>query len=112
MTKWAAKDLLRRLRVALKRTPRTVYPLTIIADRYSGTYSGGAYHAWNLDPEIVPDGHSGGDMEAMDFWMDEEYKTLQISEFRGTAKVVGLGPTPDAALHDLAKKMKEITDAG
>lgn len=25
------------------------YPLTIIADRYNGTYSGGRFTAWNMD---------------------------------------------------------------
>ena len=26
-----------------------IYPLTIINDRYAGTYSGGIFTAWNMD---------------------------------------------------------------
>lgn len=31
-----------------------VYPLTILRDRYGGTYSGGAYLAWNRHYDDIP----------------------------------------------------------
>lgn len=70
-----------------------IYPLTIIADRYSGTYSGGDYTAWNLEPWCIPDGveYDGGD--ALDFW--EENKI-----------VYGKGRTVSEAVADLYCKMK------
>lgn len=38
-----------------------VYPLTVVADRYSGAYSGGKWTAWNLYPWDVPGGIFGDD---------------------------------------------------
>ena len=32
-----------------------IYPLTITADRYTGTYSGGQFIAWNLGADEVPE---------------------------------------------------------
>ena len=46
----------------------SIYPLTVTADRYSGTYSGGNFIAWNLKPSDVPTEPFGSDVECMTFW--------------------------------------------
>ncbi len=67
----------------------TIYPLTIIADRYTGTYSGGSFLAWNLDPDCIPEGAQGYDgADALDFW---EKNTIPC----------GKGRTVSEALADL-----------
>jgi hypothetical protein len=70
------------------------YPCTIFADRYGGTYSGGAWTAWNLEPKDIPADASGSDNDCADFW-DEN------------TEPVGFGNTPAEALADLIKKLKE-----
>lgn len=45
-----------------------IYPLTIICDRYSGTYSGGEYLAFNLDFDEIPQAVLGDDKTDMEFW--------------------------------------------
>ena len=45
-----------------------IYPLTIIRDRYSGSYSGGTYVAFNLEAHKVPAEVFGDDRTAMRFW--------------------------------------------
>ena len=45
-----------------------IYPLTIIRDRYSGSYSGGTYVAFNLEAHKVPAEVFGDDCTAMRFW--------------------------------------------
>lgn len=42
-----------------------IYPLTIICDRYSGTYSGGEYLAFNLDFDEIPQEVLGDDTTAI-----------------------------------------------
>ncbi len=68
-----------------------IYPATIVTDRYGGTYSGGTYTAWNLDPDEIPPEINESDIPCMEFW--EENKIP-----------VGLGATPDEALRDLYVK--------
>ena len=70
-----------------------IYPLTITADRYCGTYSGGCYIAWNLDAECIPEDANGGDLECWDFW---DNNTI----------VCGKGYTVSEALADLYLKLK------
>lgn len=70
------------------------YPLTIIADRYSGTYSGGRYLAflddyWNIADEI-----DGCDPDCKSFWR----------KFDG---IVGRGLTPDEAIVNLMQELKK-----
>lgn len=74
----------------MKRTP--VYPLTILADRYGGTYSGAVFTAWNKDADLIPEGVDAGDVECDQFWQ----------AFRGP---VGKGETPDSAMWDLVRKL-------
>lgn len=45
-----------------------IYPLTIIADRYTGAYSGGEYLAFNLDFYEIPEDVNGDDCACNDFW--------------------------------------------
>ena len=44
-----------------------IYPLTIIRDRYCGSYSGGTYVAFNLESPEVPKEVFGDDCTAMRF---------------------------------------------
>ena len=71
-----------------------IYPLTITADRYSGTYSGGDYIAWNFDAIDIPEDVNAGDEFCWDFW--EKNKI-----------VCGKGRTVSEAIADLYVKMKE-----
>lgn len=70
-----------------------IYPLTITADRYRGTYSGGAYIAWNLAADEVPEGIYGDDCGCYEFWLDNEI-------------ICGKGRTVSEALADLYIKLK------
>lgn len=70
----------------------SIYPLTIIADRYQGTYSGGAYLAFNLNYDEIPPEVSGSDLECDMFW-------------RETNLIVGKGSTTFFALMDLILKL-------
>jgi hypothetical protein len=70
-----------------------IYPLTIIADRYSGTYSGGLYTAWNLAYDVIPDGVEFDGDDALDFW---ESNSIPY----------GKGRTVSEALIDLYLKLK------
>ena len=74
-----------------------IYPLTIIADRYSGTYSGGVYLAWNLVPDAIPEGVEYDGDDGMDFWENNEI-------------VCGKGNTVSEALADLYVKLKGGTE--
>lgn len=73
-----------------------VYPLTIVMDRYNGSYSGAKYLAFNLYPEddIFIEFIGGSDPQEMDFWYDGYHKNYKI----------GKGSTPDEALKDLLAK--------
>lgn len=77
-----------------------IYPLTVVCDRYTGTYSGGAYTAWNLDPWDVPREIEGDDGTCREFW------------WSGVADryVVGKGGTVAEAVADLAQKMEVAAD--
>lgn len=72
----------------------SIYPLTIILDRYGGVYSGGIYTAWNLDAQHIPWEVRGSDPNCMAFW----------ENFDG---IVGLGKTPREAQVDLYVKLNQ-----
>lgn len=76
-----------------------IYPLTVVMDRYSGVYSGGAFTAWNLDVCDVPYQICSGDNAAMAIFDD-----LKNGD---TGIVYGAGSTPDAAVKDLWRKIKQ-----
>ena len=71
-----------------------IYPLTIIHDRYCGSYSGGTYVAFNLEAHKVPAEVFGDNCTAMRFW----------KHFKGA---VGRGGCPDSAIKDLLKNLKK-----
>lgn len=70
-----------------------IYPLTIVADRYNGTYSGGKFTAWNKDVYDIPESIDSDDLSCSGFWR----------RYRG---LVGKGPTPNEAVKDLWRKME------
>lgn len=76
----------------------TIYPLTIIADRYSGVYSGGKYTAWPGDEEDVPDEVSMDDVSCAHEW----------GVIKTERQHVGIGCTPSVALVDLFLKQHSI----
>ena len=69
-----------------------LYPVTIVEDRYTGTYSEGVYTAWNLDPWDIPKEIDGSDAECALFW-------------RCNKIPVGKGFTPNEALDDLVQQI-------
>jgi len=79
-----------------------IYPLTIIKDRYNGVYSGGAYTAWNLDPDDVPRLVHGDDMTCMDFWSAHSKNNKC---WDGSTIIVGKGATIEEAVADLREKL-------
>ena len=73
---------------------KEIYPLTIIADRYSGCYSGGEYTAWNLDFYNVPKEIDYDDVACNKFWLDNKTP-------------VGKGNTPQEAIKDLEELLND-----
>lgn len=71
-----------------------IYPLTIISDRYGGTYSGGNYTAWNEEFYNIPEDVSAGDNACWSFWDECPYK-------------VGIGDSVTDAVNDLIKKLNQ-----
>ena len=74
-----------------------IYPLTIVCDRYIGTYSGGVYTAWNHYVDEIPLEIEGDDVECYSFWWGDEPKKY----------MVGKGETIVEAVADLAHKMRK-----
>lgn len=72
-----------------------MYPLTIIKDRYNGTYSGGMYLAFNLEYDEIPLDVSGSDMNCANFW-------------KYTKLIVGKGANIKQAYDDLKEKTAEF----
>lgn len=70
-----------------------IYPVTIVKDRYHGTYSGGVWVAWNLPK--APEESQGNDIECRWFW--KRYKGNPTDYPRP----VGRGMSPQAAYQDL-----------
>ena len=76
---------------------RDIYPLVIVRDRYSGSYSYGAYTAWNMFFDDIPQDIDGDDVSCYCFW----------NSYNGT---VGLGETPNGAVKDLRQKLNAQTE--
>lgn len=73
---------------------RHIYPLTIVPDRYNGTYSGGLYTVWNHYAENVPTEIYSDDMTCNDFW---KFEVENRNDF-------GVGDTIQEAIDDLYYK--------
>lgn len=75
----------------------SLYPLTIIEDRYTGVYSGGIYTAWHLAHYEVPEAIDSDDVTCLCFW--EKVSSKQITY------PIGIGDTIKEAIEDLKKKL-------
>ena len=71
------------------------YPLTIICDRYDGTYSGAKWLAFPLDYDKIPSDVDASDPEYAQFW--KYYK-----------EPVGRGVYASDAVADLIQQMREF----
>jgi len=69
-----------------------LYPVTIVLDRYTGSYSEGIWLAFNKEPEDIPEGIFESDVLCFEFWQD----------YQG---IVGKGSSPEEALKDLESKL-------
>lgn len=76
----------------------TIYPLTIIADRYSGVYSGGEYTAWPCHEADIPS----------EVFMDDVSCAHEWGVIKSERQHVGIGCTPSVALVDLYLKQHSI----
>lgn len=74
---------------------KEIYPLTIVADRYQGAYSGALFLAFNLDNWMLPDEIGGGDGDEMGFFESDH------------GVIIGKGKTPAEAYADLKIKLNE-----
>lgn len=70
------------------------YPMTLVCDRYGGSYSGGEYTCWPLPSYRVPYEIDEDDITCMDFWADAD------------KNMIGIGNTPEEAIKDLEDKIK------
>ena len=77
------------------------YPLTVISDRYDGTYSGGKYTAWPALYFRIPLEVDGSDNDCDDFWSNEADESF-----------IGFGSTVQEAIDDLEKKLKAKIEEG
>lgn len=75
----------------------SMYPLTIVHDRYVGRFSGGMYVAYPCEFYEVKEAVGGEYGECMAFW----------DEFQG---VVGRGGRADEAVFQLIAEMKNIAE--
>lgn len=76
-----------------------IYPLTIVKDRFNGTYSKGKYVAWNCQPCNVPEDSYTRDA----FYLWENiyfFKDIDFPSF-------GIGDTIEEAIKNLSNKIKE-----
>jgi len=79
----------------IEKLEKSIYPLTIVCDRYNGTYSGGKYLAFGLDHWDLPEEIGGGDP------VEDYFFNVQGHE----KYVIGKGETPQEALRDLTVKL-------
>lgn len=74
--------------------PRDIYPVTVVADRYLGCYSGGEWTAWNCRPTAIPEVIFADDVPCCEFWATNK-------------KPVGRGRTPEDAIEDLRRRLEQ-----
>ena len=73
-----------------EKTIDSIFPFTIIRDRYNGTYSGAPYIAFNLSYKEIPKAISATDILCRDFWFKSAHKYA-----------IGLGRSPEEAAENL-----------
>lgn len=78
---------------------KDIYPVTVICDRYTGTYSGALWTAWNLDFWEVPREVEGDDSDCWNFWGSHTQK----------AYPVGRGNSPQEAFDDLCAILHSLS---
>ena len=71
-----------------------IYPLTIVADRYGGSYSGALFTAWNLQYDQLPGEISDCDLGCGIFWT------------KADRSEIGFGSNPNEAYQDLLEKLQ------
>ena len=70
-----------------------IYPLTIVLDRYGGTYSDGVFTAWNCYADEIPTEIDGSDLECWTFWEKADRSRI------------GFGDSVNFAIADLYTKL-------
>jgi len=95
------KDILQIMRgIELKQLEKgTTFPVTIVMDRYNGSYSGAKWLAFQENNDDVPGEIGGGDPDEEYFWSN--YNSNPKS------KPIGKGNTPDEAYQNLIHLLKE-----
>lgn len=76
-----------------------IHPLTIVRDRYCGTYSGALFTAWNMDADDVPVDINCGDCSCDRFWKE-----------KSAGYPVGKGATIQEAVDDLKNQLATLRD--
>lgn len=77
-----------------------IYPLTIVADRYGGVYSGGKFLAFNCLPNEVPEDIDEDFPHCRNFWMSR--RTLFEPKI-----AIGEGQTIEEAVGNLYTQIKK-----
>ena len=67
----------------------SIYPLTIVSDRYFGLYSGGNFTAWNRNPSGIPEEISEDDVTCWEFWNIGEGKDMLCGKGQTVEEAVG-----------------------
>jgi len=81
---------------------------TIINDRYGGSYSGGAWVAFNLEADEVPWEVDGGDDDCDAFWCRTQNNIIQKDiDHHSSEYIIGLGKDPNEAYSDLIAKLEK-----
>ena len=57
-----------------EKLAKRIYPLTVVMDRYNGTYSGGKWVAFNLEPDEVPEDAQGDDVACCVFYSENRVR--------------------------------------
>lgn len=77
-----------------------IYPLTIVADRYGGVYSGGKFLAFNCLPNEVPEDIDKDFPYCRNFWVSR--RTSYQSKI-----IIGKGQTVEEAVENLYRQLKK-----
>lgn len=82
-------------------TRPSIYPVTIVKSRYQGTYEGGTWICFPVDPAVLGKGQwrdwQGSDIECAEWWAQSIREGWPI----------GLGASPDVAYRNLIERAAE-----